>query len=247
MWPGEHRPTVRYMSTHRNAIVTGGSRGIGRALTGVLVAGGFHVIIDARGAQELHTAVAELGDAVTAVPGDISDPGHRAELVARARSHGDLDLLVNNAGILGASPLPALADYPIDDLRAALEINVLAPIALTQLALPDLRAHNGAVLTITSDAAREPYAGWGGYGAAKAALEQACNILAAEEANLRVWWVDPGDVRTAMHQLAYAGEDISDRPLPAEVAPGFARLLAERPPSGRYLVSDWVPAGGGTR
>src|SRR5262249_55588434 len=151
------------------------------------------------------------GADVTALPGDVTDPAHRTALGAAA---GEIDLLVNNAGTLGAAPLPALADYPPHELRAAFEANVIAPIALTQLFLPSLRARGGAVLNITSDAAVEPYAGWGGYGAAKAALEQASNVLAAEETAIRVWWVDPGDLRTDMHQAAFPGEDITDRPLP---------------------------------
>ena len=152
------------------------------------------------------------------------------------------DLLVNNAGTLGASPLPALADYPPDELRVAFEVNVIAPIALTQLVLPLLRASGGAVLNITSDAAEQAYAGWGGYGAAKAALEQASNVLAAEENTLRVWWVDPGDMRTRMHQDAFPGEDISDRPQPGSVIPALRRLIAERPPSGRYRAAELMPA-----
>ncbi len=150
------------------------------------------------------------------------------------------DLLVNNAGTLGASPLPALADYPPDELRAAFEVNVIAPIALTQLMLPLLRV-GGAVLNITSDAAVEAYAGWGGYGAAKAALEQASNVLAAEELGVRVWWADPGDLRTDMHQLAFPGEDISDRPEPSSVVPAFVRLVSERLPSGRYRAAHLMP------
>jgi NAD(P)-dependent dehydrogenase (short-subunit alcohol dehydrogenase family) len=164
---------------------------------------------------------------------------HRSALVDAAG--GRLDLLVNNAGTLGASPLPALADYPVAELRAAFEANVIAPIALTQLALPLLRASGGAVLNITSDAAVEAYAGWGGYGAAKAALEQASNVLAAEELAVRVWWADPGDLRTDMHQAAFPGEDISDRPEPASVVPAFVRLVTERLPSGRYRASHLLP------
>jgi len=139
-------------------------------------------------------------------------------------------------------PLPALADYPPDELRAAFEANVIAPIALTQLALPLLRASGGAVLNITSDAAVEAYAGWGGYGAAKAALEQASNVLAAEEPTLRVWWADPGDLRTDMHQLAFPGEDISDRPEPSSVVPAFLRLVTQRLPSGRYRAAHLMPS-----
>ena len=145
-------------------------------------------------------------------------------------------------GLALTSPLPALADYPPDELRAAFEANVIAPIALTQLVLPLLRASGGAVLNITSDAAVEAYAGWGGYGAAKAALEQASNVLAAEELGVRVWWADPGDLRTDMHQLAFPGEDISDRPEPESVVPAFVRLIGQRLPSGRYRAAHLLPS-----
>ena len=153
------------------------------------------------------------------MPGDVTDPAHRLALIAAADRLGGLDLLVNNAGILGPSPQPPLAEYPLDALRDVYEVNVVAPLALTQLALPALRARGGAVVNVTSDAAVEAYAGWGGYGSAKAALEQASRVLAAEEPDLRVWWVDPGDLRTRMHQEAFPGEDISDRPLPARSCP----------------------------
>ena len=224
------------------ALITGASRGLGRALAAGLGRAGFDLVIDARDAAALDAAAGALrasGVSVTAVPGDVTDPAHRAALIAACT--GRLDLLVNNAGTLGASPLPALADYPADELRAAFEANVIAPIALTQLALPLLRASGGAVLNITSDAAVEAYAGWGGYGAAKAALEQASNVLAAEELGVRVWWADPGDLRTDMHQLAFPGEDISDRPEPASVVPAFVRLVTERLPSGRYRAAHLMP------
>ena len=182
------------------------------------------------------------------IGGDITDPAHRAEL-ARAADDG-LDLLVNNAGTLGAAPLPALADYPLDELRDAFEANVVAPLALTQLLLPALRVRSRRVLNITSDAAVEPYAGWGGYGATKAALEQASAVLAAEESSIRVWWADPGDLRTRMHQAAFPGEDISDRPEPETVVPGFAQAgraaAAERPvpDRGAALTPPATPSNG---
>jgi NAD(P)-dependent dehydrogenase (short-subunit alcohol dehydrogenase family) len=228
----------------KKALVTGASRGLGRALAAGLAAAGYALIIDARDRQALDRAASGIrasspGAGVTALPGDVTDPAHRAALRAAAR---EIDLLVNNAGTLGAAPLPALADYPIEELRAAFEANVIAPIALTQLFLPVLRERGGAVLNVTSDAAIEPYAGWGGYGAAKAALEQASNVLAAEETAIRVWWVDPGDLRTDMHQAAFPGEDISDRPLPESVVPAFVRLITERLPSGRYRAPELVPA-----
>jgi NAD(P)-dependent dehydrogenase (short-subunit alcohol dehydrogenase family) len=226
------------------ALITGASRGLGRALAAGLAREGFDLIIDARDRAALDAAAGALraaGRLVTAIPGDVTDPAHRAALAHAVRSAGRLDLLVNNAGTLGASPLPALADYPVDELRAAFEANVIAPIALTQLALPLLRASGGAVLNITSDAAVEAYAGWGGYGAATAALEQASNVLAAEELAVRVWWADPGDLRTDMHQAAFPGEDISDRPSPASVIPAFVRLVTERLPSGRYRAAHLLP------
>ncbi|WP_433057818.1 SDR family oxidoreductase [Dactylosporangium sp. CS-033363] len=211
----------------RTAIVTGISRGLGRALAEALTGAGWTVIGDGRTLPP---------DRPGHVPGDVTDSWHRARLVEAARATGRLDLLVNNAGILGPSPQPYLADYPDDALRAVLEVNLVAPLALTQLALPALRDHGGAVVNISSDAAVGAYPGWGGYGAAKAAVEQLSNVLAAEEPKLRVWWVDPGDLRTQMHQEAFPGEDIGDRPPPESVAPAFLRLLAERPASGRVKL-----------
>jgi len=218
----------------RNALITGASRGLGRALARGLAEAGFRLIVDARDGKAVVAALAGLD--ATVIAGDITGPAHRAELARVAA--GGLDLLVNNAGTLGAAPLPALADYPLDALRDAFEANVVAPLALTQLLLPALRIRGGAVLNITSDAAVEPYAGWGGYGATKAALEQASAVLAAEETSIRVWWADPGDLRTRMHQAAFPGEDISDRPEPETVVPGFVKLITQRLPSGRYRIEE---------
>jgi NAD(P)-dependent dehydrogenase (short-subunit alcohol dehydrogenase family) len=225
------------------AIVTGASRGLGRALARTLAAAGYSLVVDARATGAIEAAAGELRERtwVEVVPGDITDPAHRRELVDAALRLGGIDLLVNNAGTLGAHPLPPLAEYPLADLRDALETNVVAPLALIQLALPSLREHGGAICNITSDAALEPYEGWSGYGAGKAALDQASHILSAEETGVRVWWVDPGDMRTRMHADAFPDEDISDRPLPEEIAPAFARLFAERPASGRYRASDLLP------
>jgi NAD(P)-dependent dehydrogenase (short-subunit alcohol dehydrogenase family) len=238
-------PSVGNMTDTKNAVITGASRGLGLALAHGLAAQGWSLVIDARDSGTLRAAAAGLpGSArVIPLPGDVTDPAHREALRDAAADLGGPDLLINNAGTLGASPLPAIADYPIAELREAFEVNVLAPVALTQLLLPALRRRGGAVLSITSDAAAEPYAGWGGYGAAKAALEQASNVLAAEENVVRVWWVDPGDLRTRMHQQAFPGEDVSDRPLPETVVPAFLRLIAERLPSGRYRAAELMPSG----
>jgi len=241
------RPSVEGMN-NPIALVTGASRGLGRALAAGLAREGYDLILDARSSADLQAAAACIetlpGRTVTAIPGDVTDPAHRGALLRAAQAAGRLDLLVNNAGTLGASPLPALADYPVAELRAAFEVNVIAPVALTQLLLPLLRASGGGVLNITSDAAVEAYAGWGGYGAAKAALEQASNVLAAEELGLRVWWADPGDLRTDMHQRAFPGQDISDRPRPETVVPALTRLVTERLPSGRYRAAHLMPSAG---
>jgi NAD(P)-dependent dehydrogenase (short-subunit alcohol dehydrogenase family) len=220
------------------AIITGASRGLGLALANGLAQAGWDLVVDGRDATTLAEAAGTIPRDVTALPGDVTDAAHRLALVAAADQLGGADLLVNNAGILGPSPQPRLADYPLDALREVYEVNVVAPLALAQLALPGLRAKGGAVVNVTSDAAVEAYEGWGGYGSAKAAVEQASRVLAAEEPAVRVWWVDPGDVRTRMHQEAFPGEDISDRPEPRTVVPAFRRLVESRPPSGRIRLAD---------
>jgi NAD(P)-dependent dehydrogenase (short-subunit alcohol dehydrogenase family) len=217
------------------AIITGASRGLGLALATGLADAGWRLVVDARDATALKSAVAGLD--VVAVPGDVTDPDHRAELVAAASQLGGVDLLVNNAGILGPSPQPAVATYPLSVLREVYEVNVVAPLGLIQLALPELRARGGAIANVTSDAAVEAYEGWGGYGSAKAALDQAGAVLAAEEPAVRVWRVDPGDLRTRMHQEAFPGEDITDRPLPETVVPAFVDLVTSRPSSGRVRLA----------
>ncbi len=223
------------------AIITGASRGLGLALASGLAGAGWQLVVDARDGAALAAATGPLG--ARAVPGDVTDPAHRAELVAAADELGGADLLVNNAGILGPSPQPRLGDYPLDVLWTVYEVNVVAPLGLIQLALPGLRARGGSIVNVTSDAAVEGYAGWGGYGSAKAAVEQVSNVLAAEEPAVRVWRVDPGDLRTRMHQEAFPDEDISDRPLPETVVPAFLRLVTTRPESGRVRLADsTVPA-----
>ena len=181
---------------------------------------------------------ASTGEVVRGIAGDVADPAHRAALVQAVTEIGRLDLLVNNASTLGPSPQPVLADYPLDVFEHVLAVNVVAPLALLQATLPLLRDHGGTVIDITSDAAVEGYAGWGGYGSSKAALEQLSNVLAAEEPDVRVYWFDPGDMRTEMHQAAFPGEDISDRPLPETVVPAVRRLLRDAPPSGRFRAAE---------
>ena len=223
-----------------HALITGASQGFGRALLAELVRRSWTCTVDARDAAALHAATADL-PGVRAVPGDVADPGHRTAVVNAAGN--PLDLLVHNASALGPSPLPVLADYPLDALRHVYEIDVIAPLALTQLALPALgQAPGPTVVVLSSDAAVEPYPGWGGYGSAKAALDQMAAVLAVEQPGLRVYAVDPGDMRTAMHQAAFPGEDISDRPEPASVVPAVLRLLDERPDSGRYRAADLLAA-----
>jgi NAD(P)-dependent dehydrogenase (short-subunit alcohol dehydrogenase family) len=215
------------------AIITGASRGLGRALARTLAEDGWRLVLNARGAEDLERTVASLaaGADVTAIPGDVADDWHREALVAEA---GDqLDLLVNNASVLGPSPQPSLAAYPLAVLERVYAVNVLAPLALIQAALP-LMDRGACILNLTSDAAVEPYVGWGGYGSSKAALDQLTAILAAEHPALRVYAVDPGDMRTRMHQEAFPGEDISDRPPPEESVPGLLELIGSDLPSGRY-------------
>jgi len=222
-----------------NAIITGGSRGLGLALARRLTADGWGVVIDGRDAGVLRAAAADLGPGpVAAIAGDVTDARHRSALIEAAGRLGGLDLLVNNASTLGPTPLPSVADLAPADLGEILTVNVLAPLALIQLALPLLERSHGTIVNVSSDAAVEGYEGWGGYGASKAALEQLSRVLAVETPGVRVHWVDPGDMRTQMHQDAFPGEDISDRPLPEASVPGFVALVSEPHRSGRYQVRE---------
>jgi NAD(P)-dependent dehydrogenase (short-subunit alcohol dehydrogenase family) len=223
----------------KTGIVTGGSRGLGLALTRALVERGWRIVVDARDASELRRAWPEAPSEVL-VAGDVADPDHRRALVDAA---GDrIDLLVNNAGVLGPSPQPLLAAYPLAELRRVYDVNVFAPLALVQEALPRLTP-GAAILDITSDAAIEPYEGWGGYGSSKAALEQLTAILAAEQPRLRVYSVDPGDMRTQTYQEAFPGEDISHLALPEASVPGLLALIEGTLPSGRYRARELVRVG----
>jgi NAD(P)-dependent dehydrogenase (short-subunit alcohol dehydrogenase family) len=227
------------------AIITGASRGLGLELAAMLAAEGWRLVLTARGGSDLAEVRAGLArlTEVAAPAGSVVDDDHRAELAHAAAQLGGATLLINNASTLtgyelAGAPMPTLADFPLPGLLETFEVNVLAPIALTQLVLPQLRRSGGAVINISSDAATEAYPGWGGYGASKAALDHASAILALEEPEVRVWSVDPGDMRTRMQQDAFPGEDISDRPLPASVRPAFRALLRDRPVSGRYRAAD---------
>ena len=219
----------------RTAIITGASRGLGLALARTLAGEGWTLIIDARSKEALENVRAELSryTHVIAIPGDVTDPEHREALARAAREAGGVDALVNNASILGPSPQPELLVYPLDVFEQVYRNNVVAPLALVQALHSELKSQ-ARIINVTSDAAVEPYEGWGGYGSSKAALEQLSNILAAENPGLRVYRMDPGDMRTQMHQEAFPDEDISDRPLPEESVPGLLELLTGDLPSGRY-------------
>ena len=222
------------MAATRTAVVTGASRGLGLALTRALARRDWHVVADARDGAALHAALG--GEAnVTLVPGDVTDPSHRHALVAAAPS--PIDLLVNNAGGLGPSPLPALGSVDPHALAELFDVNVVAPLALVQTALERLAEH-ATIVDITSDASVEAYEGWGVYGATKAALDHLGAVFAVENPGVRVLTVDPGDMRTQMHQDAFPGEDITDRPLPEASVPGILALVDSDTPSGRYRVTQ---------
>lgn len=222
-------------TTQPTALITGASRGLGLALARDLAGAGWALVLDAQGAPDLAAVTAELSvrTTVIALPGDVVDEAHRAALVHAVRDLGGLDVLVHNASALGPSPLPHLADYPLDELDRVYSVNVTAPLRLTQLLLPVLRP-GARILAVTSDAAVEAYEGWGGYGSSKAALEAAFAVVAVEQPELRVYRVDPGDMNTRMQQDAFPGEDVSDRPPPEDSVPGLRALIDGDLPSGRY-------------
>jgi NAD(P)-dependent dehydrogenase (short-subunit alcohol dehydrogenase family) len=233
-----HHPTSRPPV----AIVTGGSAGLGLALTRRLTRDGWHVVVDARHEQRLADAARDLEPgSVTTVAGDVRQPDHRALLVDTARRLGRIDLLVNNASTLGGSPQPTLADLSAAVLTDVLTVNTVAPHDLTRRALPWLSRSGGCVVNVSSDAAVEAYPGWGAYAASKAALDRLSAVLAAEHPEVAVYAVDPGDLATDLHRQAVPDEDLSGLPAPESVVPAFLRLLTDRPPSGRYRAADLLP------
>ena len=224
-----------------NAIITGGSAGLGRALAAELLRAGFTVTITARTAEPLATTAGDLGDRLRQLAGDVTDPDHRARLVELAAGDGPIEVLINNASELGGSPQPALRDLDRTTFERILAVNLIAPLELINQARPQLAA-DATIINISSDAAADHYQGWGGYAASKAALDHLTLTLAAEEPDRRWYAVDPGDLRTAMHQAAFPGEDISDRPLPETITPAFLQLIKSRPDSGRYKAAELVRA-----
>ena len=233
---------MKNSSKEKTALITGASRGLGLALARGLATRGWNLILTARDAECLRSVRDELAARthVAAIAGDVTDAAHRNALAVLARGHAGLDAVINNASALGPSPLPALLDYPLDVLTAVLETNIVAPLGVLQAVRGELKA-DARVINVTSDAAVNAYPGWGGYGASKAALEQLSAVLAAENTSIRVYWVDPGDLRTDMHQAAFPGEDISDRPLPEVRVPAFITLLEGDLPSGRYVAAQLGP------
>lgn len=225
----------------KNVLITGASRGLGLALARQLAQTGWGLIIDARGKKVLKQVRDGLSEKtkVIAIPGDVATESHRKKLAKAAQELGGLNALVNNASFLGPSPQPQLLDYPLDILEDVYRANVIAPLAIIQTLRSSLRP-GACIINVTSDAGIEAYGGWGGYGSSKAALEHLSHILAEENPSLRVYWVDPGDMRTQMQQEAFPDEDISDRPLPEESVPGLFTLIEGQLPSGRYRARELI-------
>ena len=231
------------MKKEKTALITGASKGLGLALARGLAQKGWNLILTARDETRLRNVRDELAQKthVAAIPGDVNNPSHREALAVLSRGHAGLDLVINNAGALGPSPLPTLLDHPLDELASVFASNVIAPLGIIQSVRRELKP-GARIINVSSDAGVNAYPGWGGYGASKAALELLSAVLAVENPEIKVYWVDPGDMRTDMHQAAYAGEDISDRPLPESRVPGFIALIESDLPSGRYSIPDMTPA-----
>jgi NAD(P)-dependent dehydrogenase (short-subunit alcohol dehydrogenase family) len=234
--------TLHHEPIQKNALITGASRGLGLALARALAQEGWRLIIDAQGQDTLRAAAHELSELtdVISIAGDISSPVHRAALSQAVDRVQGIDALINNASYLGPSPQPELVAYPLETLERVYQVNVFAPLALFQAVYSSLK-DAAVVINISSDAGVEAYSGWGGYGSSKAALEQLSAIMAAENPKFRIYWVDPGDMKTQMHQEAFPGEDISDRPQPEASVPGLMALILGDLPSGRYQARQLVP------
>ncbi len=234
---------MKTSAKEKTVLVTGASRGLGLALARGLAVRGWNLILTARDAERLRSVRDELATRthVAAIAGDVTDPEHRSAMAVLARGHAGLDAVVNNAGALGPSPQPALLEYPLDVLSNVFETNVIAPLGVLQAVRAELKP-GARIINVTSDAAVNPYSGWGGYGSSKAALEQLSAVFATENPSVKVYWVDPGDLRTDMHQAAFPGDDISDRPLPEVRVPAFITLLEGDLPSGRYVAAALGPA-----
>lgn len=232
---------MKNTASERTALITGASRGLGLALARGLAARGWNLVLTARDAERLRSVRDELAQRthVAAIAGDVADRAHRNALAVLARGHSGLDAVINNASSLGPSPLPPLLDYPLDALAEVFATNVVAQLGILQALRTEFKP-GARIINVTSDAGVNAYPGWGGYGASKAALEQISNVLAAENPLLKVYWVDPGDLRTDMHQAAFPGEDISDRPLPEVRVPAFVALLEGDLPSGRYAAAELI-------
>jgi len=228
----------------KNALITGASRGLGLALARRLAQDGWGLVMDARGGEALQQAQAALQTktSVTAIAGSVTEAAHRARLAEAAHELGGLDAVVNNASFLGPSPQPTLLEYPLEVLEGVYRTNLIAPLGVLQ-AIREILRPNACILNVTSDAGKEAYGGWGGYGSSKAALEHLSSILAEENPGLRVYWVDPGDMQTQMQQEAFPAEDISDRALPDESVPGLMALIEGSRPSGRYRARELADAG----
>jgi len=219
-------------AAHQVGLVTGASRGLGEVIAGVLARRGYDLVIGARHAGPLGRVAESLaahGPSVIPVEGDVTDASVRARLVQAAGELGGLDLLVNNASELGG--IGPLTKFDVQRFGRVFPVNAGAPLALIQLAMPLLAKRRGLIVNITSDAALGAYPGWGPYGASKAALELLTRTLAQElsDEGVSVVLVDPGDMRTRMHQEAFPGEDISDRPLPEVTVPFWNWLLDQDP------------------
>jgi len=232
------------MLTKKVALITGASRGLGFAIAKVLAEKNWSLIIDARGDDALENARYKLSilTNVIAISGDVNDSTHRLELAKAVKKFGRLDAVINNASTLGVSPQPTLLNYPLNVLLSVYITNVISPLALIQ-AVQEWFASDTRIINVTSDAGVEAYVGWGGYGSSKAALEHLSAIL-AEENDQKVYWIDPGDMQTQMHQEAFPDDDISDRPLPDLSAPAFLTLLEGDLPSGRYQAQKLIAGEG---